>query len=358
MNQHNTKLSKLIDDLEPLATSPNGINDLVAVCEYAQHFGAPIKFETAEFYFSGIMFCILGGAFISALFLPEYFTFLFNVISSTSNIEHSTVTLILGAIGITSILYGIRQFNTGTDLDQRITKLNETIRNNAALLHNGLAPYSDGLNLLLNNVQDTYGDYHRGDHDREIVSAHEGYFGSDNFKQTFNVITLRAVDKRVETNYENGKFVTKTVYITSYRYSIIIKLNTVRNVSVSSNLSNKINRHALFNTTYQALNDKYQISANHMIDATKFAKPVVVLWLFSFLNGLAKPNLEFDAHGNACLSFDNDDLLMPSMDKCSLEHPAEMANIISRDIPMANLRYILSEFRKLHEMTNNNFANA
>ncbi len=336
---HNRALKKALQDIETSVAQAQNDADLVAAINLLKGFPTPVKFDNRPAHILSIPLLIISLCAI-------YFG------SQDPEIE---IMLIVGSIvgTITLISYLWVIFSRRMSL----TDLSDTIQAKTILFDNNLQDVPTGAKLAAKRLGNSFNDFQRGNHLREIKRTLKGHYDGQEHSFDYRHYHFHYVNKRLETytTTVNGKTQvrTRTVYDHFDRFSLIIPFKFARDIAIVQD-RNK-HRGIFWETASIDFNKKFGVYAKTEEIAAKFLSPKIIIEIQKLEAFHSNLNLEFNQKGDLCLSFSNGDILR-AIRHHGLDEPTAFIEEIKGHTQLGKLDTTLNIVHTLMKYSDNNFT--
>jgi len=323
----NRRLRAFLSSLEDDLSTAQNTDDLVAIVKRAKAFGTPLKFDNkipnqlafvlyALAVGVGLYMYSIDGDILMAL-LPFF-----------------------GGIGF-SVMAGLRNAKANT--------LSDGIFKRDILFDNEMTAITRGLARQTRSLIQTFADFRRGNHEREVRELIRGTFTGEEHSFIYHYFHFHYVD-RYETVVGSKR---RTVYDHHDRYGILVQFDFTQNMAIQS-FGRLRNWSATFRTASNRFNKLYDVEAALELDAAKFLKPKVVVAFEDFYRKFYKPNFEFTSTGELCMSF-NDKGLVQVGHSYSLNEPDLFIEELRQANDLPKLKVALEHIHTLMKYSDSNF---
>lgn len=307
---HNRMLTQFLDELDVRAAKARALQDILACVKTVADCPHSLRYDNTRPYTIGIV-AGLFGVFLAGALLGQWgvLVVVANLVER-AGFDSNATPIVLGVFAAALLLMSFCAFLFSFNRDGRLGEISDHLKWQAALAHNGMTNDESPADELLERLSESFSDFHRGSHSREITQAYTGYLIRENTSSSFSFYQLHFVNARIETYLENGKVKTRTVYDHFDRYYLVLPFPWVTGVSVRTDSQSEIDRPYRWDSNHPDFANYVRLTGDTMMKATRFGKPAVVMFLLAFLPQLRNPNLEFSVAGQVCLSLDDDDVLL------------------------------------------------
>ncbi len=172
---------------------------------------------------------------------------------------------------------------------------------------------------FLNNAENKFVDFNRGNHSQDVEWGKEIDFHSDNGLIRASVVYHHYVDRRTETYTESDgkggtRTRTRTVYDHYYRQGVIFPpINKTTHLVLSESRLSKQWQQS-FMPASREFEKSFRVQADSQFDAAKFLEPVVVIACEQLSRKLKNVTIEFAHDGSLLINQHNTNLLNPEME--------------------------------------------
>ncbi|WP_299568817.1 DUF3137 domain-containing protein [uncultured Shewanella sp.] len=209
---------------------------------------------------------------------------------------------------------------------------------------------------FLNNAENKFVDFKRGNYSQDLEWGKEIDFHSDLGLIRASVVYHHYVDRRTETYTESDgkggtRTRTRTVYDHYYRQGVILPpLNKTTHLVISeSRLSKQWSQS--FMPASREFEKNFRVQANSQFDAAKFLEPAVVVACEQLGNKLKNLTIEFAHDGSVLINQHNTNLLNPAMDH-DITNPAEFKEELLNDTSLFTVNSIFGFVNQIIRHTN------
>lgn len=324
---HNARLERLLDNIEGLVAVARSDTDLVNAISLLDPLPKPVRFKT-----NALKKNILFGAY--------FFLFCGAVnILLTQTIDFSI--LLFGTAGL---FYVASSMMHAEETDQLI-HLSEQIHQRSRLFDYGLEPVEHS---ELPDFKGFYRQFHIFEHGTYISKVHlllsGQYQGTDHtfsYRYFHITYTKTGQSKGAETHVRPHS-----------RCGFIVPFSFVKNLRISD--------HALklfkptWNSGSNQFNVRFAVEASDDLATAKFLKPALLKEIEAAGTVLSYMDLEFNAAGDLCFSFD-DITTLNGMRKTGLHDPAAFKEEILEHNSMSHMDAALEFLHRLMKYSDNNF---
>ena len=331
MINKNSQLSTLIENMEQALQEATTQEQVHAVAKMAADFGEPIVYDNASYYFTALaLFAAVGIGYISTA-SPWYFLL-------------AIPCIIVIALPLTR--------------SSNIKKLMNAIYLQDAMLDNGL---TKGVAPTVNDAIRSFSEFSRGNHTRYFTCYYNGSYSGRDHSFDFDAYCYHYVDKKRVTypvRDRNGKiaFKTRTDFTHHDRYGIIVPgFVFIRNLQVLDYGVPEHYKHR-YKPSSIAFNKLFKVYAEDEMEAARVLKPSVVIAFEELGRHMYGLNIDFNKHGELCLSFSDSDMLkaQPSV---SVENPVCFYETLLKHTDFHKMNASLEFIHELMRHTDSNFKN-
>lgn len=349
------RLAAMIDAATEATKSAKNTTDLLTIVGNFVDYKGKLQFEYKAEWQAVLAFAALAIVALAANYLGPWA--ILTWLSEAWGFTPSTCAWIIAGPSILFVTSTLSYIVRGRNL---LPELSKALALRSSRITNGLEEIDTPPEALLRQLQQSFSDYARGNHSRQIQLALKGCFKGPRHTLDYHYIDLEYVDSREQTYTETnskGETVTRsrTVYHHYRRYSVVVDFPWVQGIAVRSDQQDKIDLAHSYQTTSSAFNRTLTLSGTSAMACARFAKPVTVLHLLTMTARLRNPNLEFAADGaGLCLSFDDDNLIdfrMPG----DLSNPGAFYKAVEAGIDLPALTTLLEAIHVLAEQHDDNF---
>lgn len=349
------RLAAMIDAATEATKSAKNTADLLTIVGKFVDYKGKLRFEYKADWQAIQVFTVLAIVALAANYLGPWA--ILTWLAEAWGFTPSTCAWIIAGPSILFVTGTLSYIARGRHL---LPELSRALALRSSRFANGLGEIGTSPEQLLVRLQQSFRDYARGNHRRQIQLALKGTFKGPLHTLTYHYVDLEYVDRHTQTYTETnskGETVTRSrnVYDQYRRYSLVVDFPWVQGIAVRSDKQTKIDLDHTYETTSSAFNSTLTLSGTSAMACARFAKPVTVLHLLSMTARLRNPNLEFAADGaGLCLSFDDNNLIdfeMPG----DLSNPGAFYKAIEAGIDLPALTTLLEAIHVLAEQHDDNF---
>ena len=347
MASHNEKLKNLLVEVSNQVELAHSEDELLSCIDTLEASNLEIKFENKNSIIYAIVFATLG--LISLFFYSSGY-----YVRSYLPFNHDTYLLAAIASGVAALIaLAIIQFRKN-----QINAISNLIFTKDIYADNELSPIKVNAKSYARELGESFGEFHRGNHSREIRSLVEGKHTGEEHTFTYRYYQFHYVNK--VTYYEttsDGNGGTRRVRRTRYdhydRYGMLIDFQLAKSLEIVKSRGKKMydERYKVASNNF---NNQFKVYCNDSMDAARFLKPVIVLELVALASALRTLNLEFSDSGQLCVSF-HDSNVLKSTRQFGIDHLAEFKQEIAGFTDLPKLKLLTESLHKLFKYSDNNF---
>lgn len=243
--------------------------------------------------------------------------------------------------------------------DSSINDLSDTIFNMDIVIDNGLTIVGKNWKVgsLYKKYRAQFGDFHRGDEDREITTVIKGVFNEHDSHFNYDCYTFRYVRVYyVPVTRTIGKVTTVVMERrteTLYRHGIILDFALVKGIAVTF-AGEKFDYSEEWNTASSEFNEYFSVNTDDLQTAVKFLQPKVILEFLEIAKYFEDFNLEINSEGRLNISF-ADDLVFCLERSNSITDIHEFEQEIAEHRELKRLKKLLEFVSVLQKFNDKNF---
>tara|TARA_R110002096_G_scaffold332392_2_gene526418 strand:+ start:527 stop:1597 length:1071 start_codon:yes stop_codon:yes gene_type:complete len=324
---HNARLERLLDNIEGLVAVAQSDTDLVNAISLLDPLPKPVRFK-ANTHKKNILF----GAYF----------FLF--CGAVNILLTQTIDFSLFLFGTAGLFYIGSSMMHAEETDQLI-HLSEQIHQRSRLFDYGLEPVKHS---ELPDFKGFYRQFHTFEHGSYISKVH--HLLSGHYQGTDHSFTYRYFHI---TYTKAGRSKDAETHVRPHgRCGFIVPFSLVKNLRISD--------HALkffkptWNSGSNQFNIRFAVEASDDLATAKFLKPALLREIEAAGAVLSYIDLEFNAAGDLCFSFD-DTTTLNGMRRTGLHDPAAFKEEILAHNNMSNMDAALEFLHRLMKYSDNNF---
>lgn len=334
---HNAQLAKLLAATQKSIAEAKSTQDLERALQALRNFNGPLKFKNHLYYA-----CMgLGAVALGAI----GYHFLLEPIIPILGVLYLLVALLVAGVGGAFMVWRRRS---------KKTSLVERLRQRNLWFHFNLHEQTVDAVAEAKKMAAQFKEFDRGNHSRKIEMRVSGQLAGQYSQASFDYFHFHYVDRETRhTSNSKGGSDTQTEYHHYHRYGIWLDFGLSEAVSIAS-LPPKV-KGVKYTTASNSFNKRFKVIASEELTAAKLLKPAVVVLLESAALEFKKLNLEINAAGRLCISFENDDLLTPP-GKASLEDLDVLAQELATPPILPRYAHLLNLVDELFRLNRNNFT--
>lgn len=336
----NKEVKQLIERLALDIQYAQSSEQIVAAVGKVKSYGKPLVYDHSRHYVVASLSAVLGIIVVASSHykLP--------LMPTWSN-QGANWSLI---IGIACMVLSIALISTVFRAKKRIANVAALAYQKDAMLDNDLqekAPFNS------EEMRIRFSELNRGNHSRAFIKVIGGKFQGEEHQFQFDYYHFQYVNKRTVTRMHGKRMRTKTVYDKYDRFGLLIPFYYAKNMQIFSlqpdwQYAQKLSSGSI------AFDKAFKIRADDELAASKFLKPAVIVAILDMSAFLSKMNIEIDATGLMCLSF-NDSNMIAGNQRFDLSDPGAFYEELAGQTKLRRLDRTLRFVHQLLKHSDSNF---
>lgn len=336
----NKQINELLGALERDVHVAQNSEQILAALSQVRAYGKPLVYRHTKHLIAAALFFSVG----ITIFVSTHYHI--SILSFASGRNNSWMFFIaIACLAAGAVLVSMTFKNK-----HKLLNVAKQIYQKDALLDNNLsnkAPFNS------KEMQIRFREFNRGNHSRTFKSVVGGEFFGDEHQFSYDYYHFHYVDKRRVTTQQGKRMQTKTVYDKFDRYGLLIPFGYCTNLQIYSFNIRQSYSHSL-TTGSIAFDRAFKVKADDEFAATKFLKPAVVVAILDMSKFLSKLNIEIDATGLMCISFQDNNMIMGNQ-RYDLSDPEAFYNELAGQTKLRLLERTLRFVHQLLKHSDSNF---